>query len=200
MLGLTEGRTASSTASGRCHSSPRRAGPISLSETGSVTIDRPYLDEPKSGIMQLMSMGLHATGVLVLLAVVGCQGTSPQATVPTNPAGSSAALSSTRTVATPSPNVQALCGRLVPDSQHAVPTTVGQVRRSSLGLVGPPPRVANFAQGEGDEGRAAFCYRWLPDRHLDEWWGASYSGASVRIGGFGDVKQDLGVFDGRAFD
>ena len=160
----------------------------------------PYPDEPKRGIMRLMTMRLHSTAVLVLLATVGCQGTSPQAAVQTKAARPSAGLSLTRTVGTPIPNVQALCGRVVPGSQHSVPTTVGKVRRSGLGVVGPSPRVANFAQGEADASRAAFCYRWLPDRHSDEWWGASYSGVAVHIGGFGGVKRDLGVFDGRAFD
>lgn len=47
---------------------------------------------------------------------------------------------------------------------------------------------------------AAYCYRWLPERQSDEWWGVSASGAVVRIGGFGGVKDDMGTFDGAAFD
>ena len=47
--------------------------------------------------MRLMSVGLRVASLLVLLAAVGCQGSSPEATVPTTPAGSSAGLTSTPT-------------------------------------------------------------------------------------------------------
>jgi len=69
-----------------------------------------------------------------------------------------------------------------------------------LGIVGPSIQVRNFAVSEPASSPAAFCYRWISARQSDEWWGVSYAGAAVHIGGFGGVKRDMGVFDGTAFD
>lgn len=60
------------------------------------------------------------------------------------------------------------------------------------------PAAKNFAPHEPPTAPAASCYRWLPHQALDEWWGVSASGMAVRIGGFGGVRHDLGVFDGAA--
>ena len=141
--------------------------------------------------MRRMTIRQRAVVVGIALAfITGCTSTTTPVTM-THAKGPAAP---------PVLSVQALCARTVPGSQHAVPTTVGKVRHSGLGVLGPSPRVLAFAPGESDGNRAAFCYRWLPARQADEWWGVSDSGGVVHIGGFGGVKRDLGVFDGGAFD
>lgn len=94
---------------------------------------------------------------------------------------------------------QRACAERVPGAQHSLLTTVAKVRRSGMGLI-VTPAARTFAPGAWPDDPAAYCYRWLPDQALDEWWGVSGSGASVRLGGFGGVHRDLGVFDGAATD
>ena len=144
--------------------------------------------------MRLMSMrGGAAVAGTVMVLLTGCSG---QTARPTPLSFTHAKGPSAR----PFFPVQALCAKRVPGAQHAVATTVGQVRRSGLGIVGPSVRVRRFATNEPAANPAGFCYRWLPVRQADEWWGVSYSGATVHIGGFGGVKRDMGAFDGSAFD
>ncbi|MGZ4532839.1 MAG: hypothetical protein ACXVXP_10865 [Mycobacteriaceae bacterium] len=92
------------------------------------------------------------------------------------------------------------CASKVPEAQHVVQVTVGEVRQQGLAIVGPSPAVRGFAASDAPSALAAYCYRWLPKRQLDEWWGVSASGTVLRIGAFGGETRDLGTFDGGAFD
>lgn len=145
--------------------------------------------------MRRMSMRRRAVGTCTLLALVtGCSGhvASPTPRAAPRPAKAS--------TVSPAFDPKAVCAQRVPGARHAVETTVGQVRRQGLGLVGPTGAVRTFAASELASNPAAFCYRWLPARHLDEWWAASDSGATLRVGAFGGEQHDLGVFDGASFD
>lgn len=130
----------------------------------------------------------------MLALVVGCTGHQSSSTSQATPRHSAAQ----QAVHAFSPS--AACARKVPGAQHVVQVTVGQVRRQGLGIIGPSPAVKSFAAGEAPSALAAYCYRWLPTRHLDEWWGVSASGPAVRIGAFGGETHDLGTFNGEAFD
>lgn len=145
--------------------------------------------------MRRMAMrGRTAVVAAVCVLASGC--TAHQS----SPASQAISRSSAGPQAGPGFSPSAACAAKVPGAQHVILVTVGQVRRQGLGIVGPAPAVASFAANDAASDKAAYCYRWLPTEHLDQWWGVSASGAAVLIGAFGGETHDVGTFEGGAFD
>lgn len=145
--------------------------------------------------MSMRSRAAVACSLLVL--VVSCSSHKPAPPASGSrkssspPASASASATAFRALQT--------CTHSVPGAQHAVAVTVGQVRKQGIGLGGPRPPVRNFSPSDSPSAPAAYCYRWVPARHLDEWWGVSASGTAVKIAALSGVTRDVGTFDGAGF-